>query len=326
MSCRDSKMEERLDLARSSLSEKVRPQEEIDRIMNDRFPKELEDLFGIPQQWNEEAPGVYYLTMKDYGEYYALRRESGSISPEAKAYGKTLSEYPNWLVFPFCEDRSGWRIVKYELERNRVIQQKEKNGASLLDIAMFAAEFHPEYFGTYPVPRDTPCGITTRHQILDNGIYWLETNQGAQFLTVCYPIWATELDDKADRTLGLQTECDRKFGIENTYGYLFFPQAACCIPIFQLLKTRPHWISSGMVDKAALMNAIWERYPEYAMSYNAHEMTGQHDGLSELLNKLGVPAATNIDTTSLISITPDAGSDFLHLGRHAAECSPEQLK
>lgn len=86
---------------------------------------------------------------------------------------------------------------------------------ALHEIALNAAEFHPEYFGTYPVPYITPQGYTTRHWVLENGIYWIATDQCAEFLTVCYPVWSTELSDLAMQ-VGEQIEYDRVNGIHQT--------------------------------------------------------------------------------------------------------------
>ena len=43
------------------------------------------------------------------------------------------------------------------------------------------------------MPVDTPWGYTLRHWALENGIYWLETDECAEGLTICSPIWQAEL-------------------------------------------------------------------------------------------------------------------------------------
>ncbi len=280
------------------------------------FPPELERILGALQEWEEPAPGVYYFSVKDSGEYYAVHKGSGSISMEAKAYGRSLADCPDWLLYPFTEDRSGWRIIQYELLWKQTDSKPPEDGYSpLLDAALFAAEYHPEYFGAYPVPRHTPSGVMTRYQALANGIYWLDTDRRARFLAVCFPIWSTELDTDFLRHLGMQSEYDLQHGIERTYGYMFYTERICCVPLYVLLRTRKAWETTGIIDKSALMNAIWENCPEYAASNNAREQSGLNDGFAQLVNAFGVPAEAAIDSENMIVLTPGAGTDFLHMDK-----------
>ena len=82
--------------------------------------------------------------------------------------------------------------------------------------------------------------------------------------------------------------------------------------IFELLRTRPKWLTSGKVHLPELMNAIWANYPEYAISFNAHEQTGLNDGAGLFLQSMGVDVELKRSEESLIKLTPDAGVDFLH--------------
>ncbi len=83
---------------------------------------------------------------------------------------------------------------------------------SLHTTAAYSMEYHPEYFGEYPVPVMTPAGHTLRYKRLDNGIYWLETDQGKQLLSVCYPVWTSELSQAA-QSLGWQQNTIRPRGL-----------------------------------------------------------------------------------------------------------------
>ena len=134
------------------------------------------------------------------------------------------------------DDASGWRIIDYELGKHRVKNHLPQE-QTLHDIALDAAEYHPEYFGAYPVPFHTPRGYTTRHWTLANGIYWLETDLCEEVLAVCYPLWTAELSAAVER-LGEQTEHDKVQGIHKTLGYIFFPAQISCIPIYELMQTR----------------------------------------------------------------------------------------
>lgn len=127
---------------------------------------ELENELGQLLLTEQECAGVYYLVAQRDDEaiateYYAVT-DTPIISQEAREYGKKHSIF--WL-FSKAEDAGGWRIIDYELGRYRV-QNHLNQACSLHEIALNAAEFHPEYFGTYPVPFSSPRGYTTRYWIL----------------------------------------------------------------------------------------------------------------------------------------------------------------
>ncbi len=97
-------------------------------------------------------------------------------------------------------------------------------------------------------------------------------------------------------------------GLDQTLGYLFFAQKVCCIPVFELMEIR-EW--DKVIDKTALMNAIWKGFPEYAASYNTAEQSGGHDMLGLMHIYMG---EENVELQGsvkhVISITPNAGIDF----------------
>lgn len=273
--------------------------------------EELGPIFQIEQL----CPGIYYLAAKNEDEpiareYYAVT-DAPAISWELKAYGRKLAGF--WL-FPLAEDASGWRIIDYEVGRYRVrnhLPQEE----SLHSIALSAAEYHPEYFGQYPVPICTSRGYTTRYWTLENGIYWIETDQCEEVLAICYPIWSSELTELAEQ-VGEQTENDRTHGIHQTLGYIFFPQYISAIPIYELMQTRSAW-EGTLIDKAALMNAIWNHAPEYAALMNQQEQSGVNDIPAMLLRYFGIEAEPRILQDRMIRISPDIGEEFLLLKGYA---------
>ncbi len=59
------------------------------------------------------------------------------------------------------------------------------------------------------LPIYTPNGFTVRYQTLENGIYWIETDECKEILAVCYPIWYAELPGTAQK-LGKITEYDKR--------------------------------------------------------------------------------------------------------------------
>lgn len=271
----------------------------------------LENVLGEISTVEQESPGVYYLSVSgsgkwEGGEYYALWTDAPDISGEAKEYGLSTAQCPGLLLYPFAKDDSGWRIVQYELYKYRTINKIPLPVEdTLTETALYSTEIHPEYFGTYPVPVMTPWGHTLRHRALDNGIYWIETSQCDHILAVCAPIWQ-ELSSAATE-IAIQVKYDP--GID---GALFFDEAACCIPIWELMKLRHEW-EQKIIDKAALMNTIWQRFPQYAAVYNAQVQQGLQDTMGLLFNAVGVEMDLNSNMDDMISISPHAGSEFLHL-------------
>lgn len=268
----------------------------------------LEDELGQLLLTEQECSGVYYLVAKHEDdpiatEYYVVT-DTPIISQEAKMYGK---KHTTFWIFSKADDTSGWRIIDYELGKYRV-RNRLPQECSLHEIALNAAEFHPEYFGTYPVPFCTPRGYTTRHWILENGIYWIETDQCEEFLAACYPVWSTELSDLAMQ-VGEQLEHDRTNGIQHTLGYIFFSSKVSCIPIYELMQTRSKWIDT-LIDKQALMNIIWKSIPEYAVLANQWEQAGMNNIISAILPELGCDIEMIARNDRMICMFPDAGEDY----------------
>lgn len=273
----------------------------------------LEDLLGEINTVEQEGPGVCYLSVSgneewSSGEYYAVWSNAPNISREAKGYGLRPEQCPELLLYPFIKDDSGWRIIQYELYKYRIVNRLPMPEESdFTDTALHSTEIHPEYFGLFPVPVVTPWGYTLRHKMLDNGIYWLETNHGRRILAVCFPIWQ-ELSSAA-MEIANQINYAPELHVERT---LFFDELAFCIPIWELMKVRRQW-ESKIVDKAALMNAIWRYFPEYAAIYNAQVQQGLQDTAGLLLNAVNMQVELEPDIDDVISISPQAGIDFLHL-------------
>ena len=161
-----------------------------------------------------------------------------------------------------------------------------------------------------PVPAVTPWGYTTRHRALENRIYWIETDQCEEVLALCHPVWEIELSGGV-LSHARQTDCDTEHGMDDTLGYQFFTKKESCVVIFELLRCRPEWLSGGRVDLPALMNAILEYWPEYALSHNFYEQSGLNDGAGLLLRALGIEAELDGSEDRMIALTPGAGTDFL---------------
>ncbi len=278
---------------------------------------ELTDKIGSIEEVEELCLGVHYVTAKREddllsGEYYVVK-ENSAVPQAAKSYGQKIS---GLRLFSITDGGEEYKIIQYEVAKYRA-QNNLPPDEPLRATAFFAAQSFPEYFGAFPVPLHTPRGVTLRHWILDNGIYWLETDQCEKVLAVSYPVWSTELSDLT-ASLGEQTEYDKAHDIEETLGYIFFPAKVSCIPLRELIRTRPEWTGT-LIDKPALMNAIWKVAPEYAALMNCQEQSGRNDLFSALLAEAGVQVEPNISMDNMIGIFSDAGENYLLFDRVCAE-------
>ena len=81
--------------------------------------------------------------------------------------------------------------------------------------------------------------------------------------------------------------------------------------IFELLQYHSEWLTDGRVDLPALMNAILENWPEYAVTFNAHEQAGLNDGVGLFLRSMGIEVELSGSEERMITLTEGAGTDFL---------------
>ena len=263
-----------------------------------------------------ECPGVYYLAVKSetdrcpFSMEYYLVLDGAPISKEARGYGTPL-ENGQGLAFPLEQDGSGAKIIEYEIFKYRVAHNLPlPEGKTLHGCAVYAAELYPEYFGMLPVPALTPWGYTTRHHALASGIYWIETDQCVETLAVSHPAWAADLSGGVLRHAH-QTDYDAERGIDRTLGYKFFSKKVSCVVIFELLQYHSEWLADGRVYLPALMNAILECWPEYVVTFNAHEQAGLNDGAGLFLRSLGIEVELSGSVERMITLTPGAGTDYL---------------
>ena len=77
------------------------------------------------------------------------------------------------------------------------------------------------------------------------------------------------------------------------------------------MQTRMEAWSGTVIDKPALMNAIWRDAPEYAIMMNRQEQTGMNDLPTMLLGDFGIEAGPQILPDRMIAISADAGVDYL---------------
>ncbi len=286
--------------------------------MDKQFPYDVTDELGEVQFCEEQCPGVYFISCIQKvnkglcREFYIIEKGTCAIPGEAKRMGRQLAYTPDLLAYALEDVSGGQKIIEYEASKFRVMHGLAlPEGVTLYDIALDGMETNPEYFGTYQVPSHTPLGYTLRHKAIDNGVYWIETDQCCRVFAVC-SILCDELSDAAC-ALAAQECSNKKGSLAHMMDYLFFTKQASCIPVYELMLARKHWWTSGVINRQALENAIWCSYPEYAANHNLQETAGQHDMLGLLLNDLNIPADLTHSDEHMIAISPNADTEFCTL-------------
>ena len=264
----------------------------------------LEAAIGELRETEEECPGVWYVSTYDGGEqagreFYVVARDAEAIPNEAKTYGTDIPGCPGYLLYPMDAERQVRKIIQYEILRYRTREgASDEDRETLRETALDGMEECPEYFGAFPPPSMTPYGHTARYKTLINGVFWLQTDCLDNALAIAYPIWDDAFSEYAMKLAQ---------GDADGFGYLFFPETAVCLAVFELGRTYRAMRECPQVDAAALMNAIYRDFPEYAMQFNLKEQFGGGAPLGQALSDENRPASPDW----MISLTLDAGTDFL---------------
>jgi len=282
------------------------------------LPWDLSDDLGEIYSAEVECPGVWYVSTEREGsiigaEYYIIEPDAPCLSAEARKYGEPLPHHPELLAIELLDPTAGRYVVKYEILRYLTMKNLPlPEDESLLEIAVYGMELNPEYFGKYPVPRETPHGYTTRFKELMNGMFFLETDRCEAMLSVCYPIWHSDL---SEFTVGLGefTDYDRAIGIAPSLAPIFFPEEAACLVVYEILPMHPELVESGTVDPLALQNAIWRAFPKYAAQHNIVEQAGLNDVLGFLARSIDMGSDLSSSIEKMISWTDGKGTKWLHL-------------
>lgn len=260
-----------------------------------QLPFDLTAELGSVIEAEEISPGVYSILtdQKEWGpEYYVVMKDAPAISDQARSYGQQFAEKDAICVYRQDIPGSGRRVIEFEVLRYQIKHHLpvDESKDSIYTAALYGMEENPDYFGEYPVPGITPRGCTVRHRKIINGVYWLETDRCEEMLSVCYPIWQSDLTIPEQR-YGEQLEYDQIRQIDSTLGNLFFSKDNSYIPLFELSLANPEIRTNGVINMAALFNAICASYPEYTSAHNK-DMEKYERGI-------------------LIKETPDVGTEFI---------------
>ena len=275
----------------------------------------LESEIGEVRDTEEECPGVWYVCTggdgeRDGTEFYVVDRNADAIPTEAKAYGAEIPDCPGYLLFPMEREDGVRKIIQYEALRYRMRESaSDADRETLRETALDGMEECPEYFGKFPVPVMTPYGHTARYKTLTNGVFWLQTDCAETALAVAYPVWD---DIFSDYVMKLAQ------GDADGFGYLFFPERAICLAVFELGRTYRAMRECPQIDAAALMNAVCREFPDYAVKFNLMEQSGGDSPLGRALNGAERPASAD----RMVRLTPEAGTDFLRFSRAALAPTP----
>lgn len=280
----------------------------------ENLPLDLEEL-GLVTEADLVMPGVYNAILEDpetglVAEIFIVHKNTPDISDVAKRYGKAVPGHPELLVYQEDRTANTRYIIGYELFRYRILHQFPlPEDETIRSIAAIGAEQYPEYFGYCPTPFLTPWGCTTRHKVIANGLYWLETEQCQRGLAVAYP----KYDDLSDGARGLAEQFDDGSARTNKQapGYLFFRETDSCVPLFELISAMPKGQLLCEIDRTALMNAVYCYHPEYAAQHNLVEQAGRNDGLGWFLHTQGIDIELKGSSERLLSLTPKAGLQFI---------------
>jgi hypothetical protein len=274
---------------------------------------DIADDLGEIQTAQQVCEDIYYVSVTDVHsrlprEYYVFSADSSVLSSRAKAYGTPLPSHPDLLCVSLGATGSGSSVIYYEALRYKLrhnIPLSEDEDIHV--VAVYGTEENPEYFGSYPAPLSTPHGAALRYLQIIQGVFAVETERGDRMIAIAYPIWSGDLSAYT-KHYGLMTPYDIAQGIHHTYGYLFFPEESGCLPLFELSLI--HKLPCT-INLAALKNAVFERFPDYALRHNSGEVTGQNDHTGKFYQWMGVEVQLSGQEENLITWSPSVGMGYL---------------
>lgn len=275
----------------------------------DEIVAAVEESYGEVFDSEEQCPGVYYFACREDEyeppkEVIVVERDCPHISEAVKAYGECLDD--RLLVYDYNDLYGGKQLVEYEVLRYRALNGLPSlDGDTMLSVAACAADAYPDYFGAIPAPVVTPRGYMTRYLTLANGIYAIETDAGARLIAVAGIIWSLELSED---TIALG---EKTGDLPEELTHLFFGERDGCLALFELFHAYPALGWCPKLDWRALMNAIWQYHPDYAISHNLREQRGLNDLLGLALNDAGIETELTGSAKNMVALTAEAGTEYV---------------
>ncbi len=235
-----------------------------------------EKKYGFIRYGELICPEVYYIATKFTGskshftgEYIVATADSPAISSTARTFCTPLSVGNAILCEEECSDK-GRHVIKYEAYKYLAEHSPPlPEGCSVEEEQIWGMETCPEYFGEFPIPTETPWGKTIRHDRISNGLYWLRTTEQGWVLAIAYPL-CCGLSEMAE-ALAEFTDYDKRYGLDNTFGYHFYQYEASYIPLFELMEFE----ENGWKEKfniTTLKNAILNISPHYIWNFTEGKM------------------------------------------------------
>ena len=167
---------------------------------------------------------------------------------------------------------------------------------------MFAREDYPAYFGDFPAPLTVLSKAVLRYKTIISGVFAIETEDHQRYVVVTFPIWS----ELSNFTMEMAERAEDK-------NYVFFEERIGCLALFELSEAHSEITKSPVIDPAAMMNAIWKYYPEYALLYNVAEQRGQHDVLSGVLGLLGIDTEPVAFLEKMIALSHNSNCDYIRM-------------
>ena len=288
-----------------------------EEISPDELPWDISFEIGEIKQAVRFCPGVFYVCLfapyEDETEFYLVDKRTKAVSDTAKSYGHPLGEITSCLLYPCSTEINGRKILDYEIQRYFIKNHlPEADNRELRDAAAYGKETCPEYFGAFHPPVDTPFGHIVRYISLMNGVFWAETDTLEALIVVAYPCW---LDVFTNYVLKFAARVgrDEEAKTDATFEYLCFPEKVFPLVLFELQRYYVDFQDTPYINKAALMNVIYRDFLDYAVTFNTIEQSGLNDLTGLFLNAIGQETELRGSVENMISLTQDAGFNFLRL-------------
>ena len=229
--------------------------------------KIAQEKYGIPYEWREKSPGVYYIQSyfedsRPYREdifrcagmeYYVLAEDynGGVISQKALESG---DKYQGNYYFEV--EKSGY-VIRYELLRHEAehatgerLEYLEKD---MKHQAHYGAEECPEYFGAWEAPRESPWGPVDKVKQVNKGVWFVKV-QDTWYLSTVYAYFA-EMDY-------LAIELSKGDGAD--YQHRFWELEDCAPAIYDLNRyDKCFGIVPYVKSWRGVLRCIRSKYPDY---------------------------------------------------------------